>query len=243
MSVSCGDNGSRLWLQAIDMAKGKRSTVERKRQHPMLPRVAGPAPYEWLLGSIDQYADDNDVRNDMHGVRSRSAACCILLAKGLRLGLDALRVLRPFPTKRGTHGKPGASEACIIPAFTLSDEFYGLPDDLEDALVALRETHSERAGAAFRALAKPEIVRGSHVRGWRTTVDGKDAVTVRMVGDVPEAAMVDLCDSMSGDIGLPDVMRALWASALESEGLAPKGWDKRHVVGVGRIWTADHEIR
>lgn len=223
-----------------------RKIVTRKREQPMLPRVSGTAPYEWLLGAIEQYADDNDVRSEFHSERrSRSTACCILLAKGLKADLETVRVFRTFPSPRSARNPVGEAQTAMIPAFSVPEEYNELPVDLNEALEKLRDAHVKRARSALKTLITNKVASDAvGLRGWRTILAGLDGVTLRLASEsLSEAAMIDLCDCMTDDMVLADVMRALWAVALEAEGLAPAGWDKRRVVGVSKMLVADHEVR
>jgi hypothetical protein len=206
----------------------------------MLPRVAVPPPYDWLPAALEKFAAKNDL--------SLSAAGCLLLDRGLRRNLSTVRVLRPFPVARGTSGKSDGTP--LLKALSTSAEYSDLPDAIAAALVTLRDQHVERARVAALEVAKVGLSKKTDAaRGWRADMDSGDkrveGVVLQFVSSatLPEAAMVDACDCVTSDMTTADVMRAVWASELEREKLAPKKWADRRMVGVGWLHFQDREVR
>lgn len=201
----------------------------------MVTRVSGPPPYEWLLGAIEKFAAKAE--------STRAAACCLLLDRGLSRNLASVRVLKPFAVSRGQKAQGESSEETIIPAFSLSGKYTALPEAIDEALGTLREQHIERARVAVQKLVERGLAKEpSVVRGWRLNVeqDGEETegLLMQFAGDrkLPEGALVDACDCVTDEMTAADVMRAIWATELDREGLAPDGWNKRHAVGTAIKW-------
>ena len=224
------------------MAKRRTAIKAKGTDRVQITRVSGPPPYEWLIGAIMKFANKHSV--------TRAAACCMLLDRGLKRDLKAVRVLRPFPVARGATGEPGGASEAMIPSFSIAAEYAGLPDRLDEALETLRAQHIERARVSAKTLAREGLGKevGS-VRGWRADVklgdELQDGVVLQFAGEapLPDDALVDVCDCVTDDMTAADVMRALWAAELERERLAPKKWANRHMVGVGWIHFAEREVR
>jgi len=203
----------------------------RKRNQPMLPRVSAVPPYEWVPAALETLATEE--------AASRSETCCRLLEMALARGMDHVRVLRTFPAARGSSSKTSRYAEGYIQPTAIAAERLGLIEDLEGALLTLRTQHVARAIKAWKELVRVGLSEGLvDVRGWRTQSDEdspSEGVMMQFATDakLPETALRDACDCVTGEMVMSDVLRALWASELEIRGFAPTGWSDRHKINVG----------
>ena len=213
---------------------------ETKMSGRNLPRVAAPAPYEWLGEAISSYAAREQAE--------MAPAKCHLLEQALLRNLSEVRVRRTFPVPRGRSALGESERSYIIPSTSVSAEYGDLPDALERALVTLRVLHIRRAReAAVKLLSKWRPSDGGSVRLWRSRVeageDALDGVAVQFASRkvMNERLLRDVCDCATDDMVITDVIRSLWAFQLEFEGLAPPRWDRRYVTGLGWVTFTGRE--
>lgn len=201
----------------------------------MLPRVSALPPYEWIVEAIEKVAAKDQL--ELAPVK------CELLSKALDGRLQDIRVYRTYPARRGLGApKKKRAKTPMVDSTSMSAEYArDLPDLLEEALLTLRKQHIERAKIAWTTIVNIAGVKDvAAFRGARfevEIVEGKPvpAVALQIAGklDIAPTVMIDACGCATDDMVLSDVLRALWATALEARGLAPRRWTERFSVGVG----------
>lgn len=210
----------------------------------MIARVSGPPPYDWVAYALERFAHNSRLE--------RAPAACLLLDRGLSRDLENVRVMRTFAASRGRYAptSDGGGKETMIQAISVSSEYADLPAKIEKSLKTLRAQHTSRAKDALLTLAESGLKRPIvSARGWRAyaTVDGKQAegLVFQVAGKQPlnEKALRDACDYVTDDMVTADVVRAVLATELEREGLAPKGWSDRKMIGVGWIHFDKREVR
>ncbi len=198
------------------IAKRKRRSVQR-----MVTKIRCGQPYEWVPEALEKFAERQGV--------TRSYACCVLLDRGLKRSLVDFRVLRMFT-------KHLREEVFEVPPFSLSAEHADLYERIGVAVTELQGRHGQRAQDAMQKLALAGLdgsARGLGAWRWGEKTGNGVLMHFSTPKSLPKEALHDACDCAADDMTISDVIRAIWASELEAEKLAPKKWSDRWLVANG----------